>query len=468
MKSCHGRIRARLLVSVLGTAAIGFAAPVGAETLTDAVKAAIEHYPSVEEASANRRAQDFELKQQRGLYLPSLDVSSGAGPEWTKNTTVRDGKTMPRYENQASLSLLLFDGFGRESGIERSASRVDAAASRVLERSQSVAASAIESYLNVQRNRELIRIGEDNVSSHNELAGRVDQRYRGGQSGIGDLQQARGRQAAARENLLQAQKDLRDSRTAYLDVVNREPDELSAARPPLDALPATVDDAIDIALKTSPTIAAASADLDEANAYHRQTKSNYWPKVSLVGTTDYNRNIDGVRGNDRDASVLLRMTYNLYRGGIDENRSLETAERSAQARAAVMRLERSVVKEVRDSWTAMENAKARAEVLADQVRINQEVVANYRQGFNIGQRDLLDLLNSENELYTSRARSISADYTYDYSVYRTLAAIGILTTTLGVAVPEESAAQAREGAGVKSERTAPYFNRDQGQQEKSN
>jgi adhesin transport system outer membrane protein len=75
-------------------------------------------------------------------------------------------------------------------------------------------------------------------------------------------------------------------------------------------------------------------------------------------------------------------------------------------------------------------------------------VETYRQEFLIGQRDLLDLLDSENELFLSRSALVSAQYVSEFAVYRILAVMGALSDSLGVPDPEEAAATARAGAGV--------------------
>ncbi len=360
------------------------------------------------------------------------------------------------------MSLLLFDGFARESSIERSAARVDAAASRALERSEAVAVSAVEAYLNVLRNVELLKLAEENLENHRVLLGRVQQRVSGGQSGQGDLQQANSRFAAAQDNVLQAKKDLRDSRTAYIELINLSPDSLENAEPPSSSLPQNVDQAVARALKESPTIQAAAADLDESNAAHRLAKAGFYPTFRVDAGIARNENVGGSPGFQNESSILLKMNWNLYRGDIDRNLRLETAERANQTRAAVMRLERTTAKEVRNSWTAMEIAHDRSDVLADQVTFNSQVVSTYRQEFEIGQRTLLDLLDSENELFTTRTRAITSDYTYYYSIYRTLAAIGVLNSTLGVKVPTDAHAEARKGAGVDPEWKGPFITRQPG------
>ena len=438
------------------------AAPAQAESLVDTVQTAVSTYPSIDEAASNKRAQDYELKQQRGLYYPSLDVGAAIGPEWYSSHINKPESSMTRKESQATLSLLLFDGFARESSIERSASRVDAAASRVLERSEAVAASAAEAYLNMLRNVELLRLAEENLVTHQNLLGRVRARVAGGQSGQGDLQQANARVSSAEDNVLQARKDLRDARTAYIELVNLSPDNLEDVAPPLSALPANVDKAVALALRTSPTVAAAAADLDEANAAHRLAASGFYPTFRIDAGIARNDNTAGTPGFSHEASILLRMNWNLFRGMIDKNLRLETAERANQTRAAVSRLERSTAKEVRNSWTAMEIARDRSDVLDQHVIFEAQVVSTYRQEFEIGQRELLDLLDSENELFTIRTRAVTADFTHRYSVYRALAAVGILNSTLGVKVPVDAYAEARKGAGVKQEWTGPFIARQPG------
>ena len=57
----------------------------------------------------------------------------------------------------------------------------------------------------------------------------------------------------------------------------------------------------------------------------------------------------------------------------------------------------------------------------------------YRQQFDIGQRSLLDLLNSENELYTARRSYANADFDRLFAQARVLAAMQQLTQRLGSA-----------------------------------
>ncbi len=86
--------------------------------------------------------------------------------------------------------------------------------------------------------------------------------------------------------------------------------------------------------------------------------------------------------------------------------------------------------------------------LNDLVLANSQVVSTYRQEFEIGQRDLLDLLDSENELFLARTRLVTADFVAIFGKYRILADSGNLLAMLDMKTPEESETGFRTGAGI--------------------
>ncbi len=437
------------MATVAATAAmLYYGSPANAESLQEAVSKAVQTNPNVEQAKRNREAQRYELQQARDLYLPSLDLSAAGGPEWSDTRTI-DATWMPRYELGLTLSELLWDGWGRENRIEARASRLDAAAFRVFERSEATALNAIEAYLDVIRNQELVALAEENVGNHDEYLGNVRERVRGGRSGVGDEQQARSRLSAAQDALYQQTQQLEDAKAAFIQVVGEEAAELETPTFDETVLPPSHDAAVHRAVTKSPTVHAASAELDETVQNFEQAKSEYFPRFTAEVAKTNNRNIDGVRGQNSDFRAMVRMNWNLFRGGIDNHRRMELAERVGEQRAVVMTLERDVAQQTSNSWNARDVAMKRVGALNDQVVANSQVLSTYRQEFDIGQRPLLDLLDAQNELFTSRSQLKSAEFVALFASYRLLAAMGELTGTLNVTLPAEAVADARQDAGVK-------------------
>ncbi|WP_092787474.1 TolC family outer membrane protein [Rhodospira trueperi] len=447
----EGMMRLKRHLFLVTTALSGFgllgALPASAMSLEEAAFQAASTNPQIEAAKENRRAQVFELRQGRGLYFPRLDVTADVGPEWTETRNIDDEKLV-RYDTQIRLTQLLFDGFAREAKIEQRASRLDGAALRVEERVETLSLDAAEVYMDVLRYRELRDIAIDNVAVHEDILSQVSQRVNAGQTGIGDQQQTETRLAAARDAVVSAEQDVRDAEASFLRIVGTAPDAMSEPPSLVDYMPGTVDEAVFQAVNNSPTLRATAAQIDEAHAAHREAGGAYYPTIELELQHSRNDDIDGVEGINNDATALVRLTWNLFNGGIDTARRTELAHRIGEQRAETMNVERALAEEARISWNAMEAARSRVDILRDQVASNTNVVETYRQEFLIGQRDLLDLLDSENELFLSRSALVSAQYVSEFAVYRILAVMGALSDALGVPDPGEAAATARAGAGV--------------------
>ena len=167
--------------------------PAAAQSLTDAVRLAIETNPDVGQASASREVVDHELRQARGLYLPQVDLEGLTGPQWTDSpsTRIRGLGRNQLYANQLSIILqqLVFDGFGTNNEVERQASRADAAAYRVLETAELIGLDVVQSYLDVLRQIGLVELASANVAVHVQTLNDVRRRQRGGSSTTADVQQ---------------------------------------------------------------------------------------------------------------------------------------------------------------------------------------------------------------------------------------------------------------------------------------
>ena len=439
---------------------MGFAGQSQAASLSETIQHAVTTNPDVLQAGSNRRAIDNELNQANGLFRPQIDFEAAIGPEFSNNSTTRGraargsgdaGTWMRRTTSSLTVQQKIFDGFASKSEQERQAARVDAAAARVVERTEFLALDVSQSYLDVLRNTDIVEQAVQNVENHRRIEDEVRTRVDAGESGVGDLQQAEARVASARATLVETQRDLEQSIISFRRFVGQEPDNLT--RPTLNeaAIPANVDAAVETAFSQNPTLNLSRADIDVSRAELSASNASLWPTLDFELIANRNHNTDGTRGANKDVTAMMVVNYNLYRGGIDVANKHEFHERLAESRERFLHLRRLAEEEVRQSWNSMVKARARAEALADEVLANAQVVATYRQEFEIGQRDLLDLLDSENELFNARVRHLTSDYSAQFNAYRLLASIGGLVKEMNVAVIEEGAGGARGVEGTAPE-----------------
>lgn len=424
-----------VMAAVFGGCVLSGSANAG--TLTEAVQATVTNYPEIAEASANRRAIGQELEQAEGLYYPTVDIAIGGGQEWTNTTTINQ-QWLGRTESSISVAQTLFDGGARAAEVKRQENRIDGAAYRVRERAEAIGLDTVQAYLDVLRNLEVVNLATENLEIHKRTLREIQDRVEAGQSGVGDVQQTESRVSAAEAVLVETLRQLDASEIAYRRLVGEAPLNLEQPTFNEGSLPSNLEDIIAIGMESNPDIRFASADVKTSSAEITAAEANFYPTVNLELDASADHNLDGVEGHNEDFTAMVRLRYNLYRGGIDLGRKQEAVERNAESKQRKMRFERLVEEEIRQGWSTLARSQARAAALGDQVVANGQVAATYRQEFEIGQRDLLDMLDADNELFNSRTSLATVEYAVLFAKYRLLASMGRLNSTLGVALPEEA------------------------------
>lgn len=437
-----------IVVSSATLLLLGLAArPALAVDLADAVSTALQTNPDVGIVVEDQRAITEELNQAYGGYFPVIDLSASQGQEWTNNTTTRgqadqpgrsDTVRLPAFKSSLSISQTLFDGFETFHEIERQKARTISASRRVRETSEFIALDAIEAYLESLRQRELVLLAEENISVHEQTLELVRVKAEGGAATVADIQQTESRLAAAQATLTEAQSRLKDADATYIRIIGESPTTLERPIPPLWALPPSVEEAINTALENNPTIAVNRADVAAARAEYDGSKSSFLPTVELEinGTAD--RNLEGTRGGDYEASAFVTVNYNLFNGFQDRHGRKELMARIGENRQRLNRAIRLTEEEMRLAWNARTSALERVTAQTREAEANDQVRQTYRQQFDLGGRNLLELLDAENELFITRGNLISSEFAELFAAYRILATGGILVATLDSQILKEA------------------------------
>ncbi|MBL4638434.1 MAG: TolC family outer membrane protein [Proteobacteria bacterium] len=425
--------------------ALGMTTLAYADTLQEAVSATIKTNPDVLAAANERNAVAEEINQARAGYFPTIDLAIGTGWEETDNPTTRAAGTnhnktsLNRDEASLNLRQMLFDGMATKNEVRRQTARTDSRAYSVTSAAENTGLEAVETYLNVLRRQQLVDLASTNLEAHERTHDQIKLRSDRGVGRKADLDQSQGRVALAQTNLIAEESNLRDAETNYLRVVGITAESLSDPQSPQSLIPGTLDEAVDQAINNHPTLKSAEADIESANAQHDTANSPFFPRVDFELGTTADNDIDGVKGHNNDTTAMFRLRYNLLNGGRDKARRQETAYLINQAAEIRNNTRRQVEQSVRLSWSALQTVNNQLGYFKQHVDSSERSRDAYQQQFSLGQRTLLDLLDSENEVFSSRQDLVNAQYDQLFAMFRILNSMGALLEGVDVAVPEASA-----------------------------
>ncbi|MFV0332527.1 MAG: TolC family protein [Tropicimonas sp.] len=428
--------------------AVLLAGPAAALDLEEAILHVLETNPDIEAAEADKQALEFELDRAHAFWSPKLVVDGWAGSSRDfGERSSGPGDPVEGYELKATITQQLFDGYWTKSEVARQAYRVDAAALRVLERSEFLALEATRLYADVLRMRKQVGLARENLSYHGEVVTRLRDAFETGVVGPGDLTQGEERLLVAEELLLQFQLDLSDAEAMFLQVVGVEPGGLSNVPGVGRAVPGSLEQVLANARRTNPTIRFMQADVGAAEALRRRAESNQYPTLNLEAQGRYGEDVEGVEGKVNDVSLGLRFRYEIQ-GGAQRAERQEQVRRVNESRARLLSQTRLVEREVRQSWNIRRQVGERVRILGDQVSELRELRGIYETEFLVGNRSLLDVLNTQNSLLSAEVGLVNEQSLRTYIDYRVLAASGVLLRTLGIEPPVDAEPYAANHVGA--------------------
>ncbi len=415
--------------------------PSQAVTLSEAIQKVVDENPRIQAAKSERRAVEEEISQAKAGYFPTVDVTAGIGWEESNNPTTRtrgDGSVFyHREEGAIQVRQMLFDGLATPSEVERQEARTDSRAYTVFGQSEITALDGVEAYIKVLKRQDLLELAKQNLQLHQRTNDQIKLRSDSGVGKKADVDQSLGRLALAEKNVLSEIGNLKDAQTTFQRVIGVLPEELQNVAAPGAALPQSLEQAIEEALANHPILKSANSDIDSAFAQHNTARAAYMPRFDIETGVSHNFNMDGIAGTNSDFIAMLRMRYNLFNGGKDLARRQQTAELINQAKDIRDNTFRQVVESMRLSWVAQQTLKSQMDFFEQHAQASEKTIKAYQQQFNIGQRTLLDLLDTFNESFLAKTSLINARYDELFAEYRILASKGGLNRHLGVNLPAE-------------------------------
>lgn len=413
---------------LIATAALSVAltAQAQAETLFDAMKTALETNPDIEAQAARLSATREALPQARAAALPSLSISAGA------DSAHRGGGGGPSsrtddWSAQASASQLLFSSGGVFASTRQAKARIAGAEADYAGARQQLLLDVTTAYAQLREAHQIVDARTKTAENLDRQTRYATARFNAGVTTRTDMAQAQARLAQARTNLIQAQGNLVAANETYRRLVGVAAGALEPA-PPAAGLPATLDDALSLAVAQSPTLVSARAAELGADAAVFASRAARGPTISLTAGAGLADDFGAdAFGNSRSDSVGVRFSLPLFSGGAASSRTGEALALRTASGLDRVGVERALRETVTTAWTGVETARSAFESAKEQVAAAETAYRGVTLEQDVGLRANVEVLDQENDLLAARLALAAAERDVAISERRLLRAVGGLT-----------------------------------------
>lgn len=419
----------RLTVSASLIAFAATAVPAQADTLQEALTEAYLKNPTLAAARASQRATDESVVIEKSAGRPDV-AATGTYTEFLSGASTNGPDRI--LTGGVDLGVPLYSGGAVKNSIRAAKNRVEAGRADLRATESAIFTRVAAAYMDVLLGQALVSLSSNQVDVLGVNVQAASDRYEIGDLTRTDVAQSQARRALAEGDLRSAQANLITAREQYIALVGQAPDNLETP-PALPGLPADVDTAVDIALENNPDI-LAEKERAEATGYEIDIAgSGRLPRISAFAGYDYQNTLNSLRGNDPSVDVRqtdtaaqagISLRIPLFQGGLPAALERQAQARSAAALETVIATERDVIAQVRAAWSSWQASLAIIESSQVAVSSAELSLEGVRAENSIGNRTILDVLNAEQELLSSRVQLVTARRNAYVAGFSLLAAMG--------------------------------------------
>jgi len=393
-----------------------------AEDLVQVYRDAQRYDAQYAAARANLEAGREKLPQGRALVLPTLNLSGSA----TRSRFDVDSKdpspaaSFTRSANSASYTLTLMQPLYRPQNLiqynqaEYQVKQAEAAFGNAY---QDLVVRVAQAYFDVLAAQDSLGLVRAQKAAISEQLAQAKRNFEVGTATITDTHEAQARYDLSVAQEIVAQNDVENKRRALQLLTGKEYGELKPLRPDVRLSQPDPNDMqawVQLAEKQSYPVLVQETATEIASLEARRNSAAHRPTLDIVGT--YGQSTDtgaltSAFGRDiNSAQIGLQLALPLYQGGSLNSRERETAALYQKSKDDLENARRTAALGARQTYLSVINGIAQVSAL-EQARVSsQSALASNKLGYEVGVRINIDVLNAQQQLYSTERDLAVARY----------------------------------------------------------
>jgi outer membrane protein len=261
----------------------------------------------------------------------------------------------------------------------------------------------------------------------------VQQRFDVGLVAITDVLEAQAAADGAEVDRIQAEGDhdiFFETLRALTGVSYQQIDRLSETLPIVDPEPGNEAEWVQTALASNTGIKAAQEDLLAAQREHSSRRGAHLPTVDVVANYSDFETDSGFTfiGDTKTTTYSLQARLPIYQGGFTQSRVREARYRVVESEERLRDQEWTVTRDVRNLFQASVTDVVRVRARLKAIDSTESAVEAIQTGYEVGTRNIVDVLNAQQRLYASQFDYADSRYRYVLDLLLLKQRSGVLTS----------------------------------------
>ncbi len=429
----------RRMLAVAITAALGLflAGPGAAEDLMQIYRDAQQADPALATARANWVATQEKLPQARAGLLPSVSLGATANLNDGRSNIAAEPRAITANSyNNASYTVSATQPIFRYQNLvayDQAKTTVEQADYTLALVQQDLIIRVAVAYFDILLAHFNIELAEAQKAAVAENLAQSKRNFEVGVATITDTNEAQAKYDSIVASEITTRNEYENRIAALRAIIGRTPKALNRLRPGLEPLPpepSSPDYWLDRALKENLGVRSAQSTFEIATLEVDRQKAGHYPTLDLVGSFGQGYNSGSLANdfdlNSRNATLGVSLNVPLYQGGLVNSKIREAIALQDSARQALEGARRTAVFSAQTGYVGVTNAVASVKAFEQSVRSADVAYQSNKLGYEVGVRTNLDVLNTQQNVFTARRDLAQAYFFYLIGTLRLKSAIGTL------------------------------------------
>ena len=425
----------RFSAAYVAVAAVWLALPASAADLLEVYRLAQTRDAVYAGARASFNAAQEKIPQGRAGLLPQASVSA--------NTLYND-RTVTFRLPSATASAAQFNSnaitvsitqplFRRQNWIalEQARSQVDQAEAQFTQAAQELGLRVAQAYFDVLLAQDNVALANAQKTAIGQQLEQAKRNFEVGTATITDTHEAQARFDLSAAQEIAALNDLEVKRRNLQQITGKNYQSLKPLRPDVklaSPTPATMESWVDLAQKQSFAVLAQEAATEVFNLEAKRQQAGHYPTLDLVANYGYSAQtgsaVTALGTGVTQTSIGVQFAVPLYQGGAITSRAREAAANYEKARQDLENARRSSALNSQQSFLGVMNGIAQVRALEAALVSSQSALDSNRLGYEVGVRINIDVLNAQQQLFSTRRDLAVARYTTITNFLKLKSAVG--------------------------------------------
>ena len=393
----------------------GFSASASAQNLTDMYTAARGYDATYQSAKSLYDATLAKGEQSRALLLPTIGLTATASRTHQEVVPNNDRD----YGSQSAILAISQPLYNpaNQSSYEQGQKQQALAQAQLTAAEQDLMVRVSQAYFDTLASADSLTFVKSQKTAVSEQLAFAKRNFEVGTSTITDTREAQARFDLVVAQELAAENDVRVKTLALTQLVGLPQAQPKALLAPMLAKPLAPEDVnlwVDQALVNNPSLQQLKVALEVAKLETSKAEAGHKPTLDLTGSyaAQNNNGTTTAPGDLRVNQTQIGLTFKLplFAGFAIQNKVKETLALEDKARSDLEASQRTLAQTTRTAFYGVQSLQAQVKAFEAAEASSQSALDANKLGYQVGVRINIDVLNSQSQLFDTKAKLAKARY----------------------------------------------------------